>query len=292
MKIIEVNNLTKKYNKTIALDNLNLVMEEGSILGYLGPNGSGKTTTIKLLLGLIKPTKGSAKIFGLDSEKDKIEIHKNVAYVPSEPALWPNLTGKETLYMFSKLHEKYNYDEEKRLIKLFDFDVNKKIREYSRGNRQKIALIYAFSTKAKLLIMDEPSNGLDPLVDKAFRDTLISYKKNGGSVFLSSHLLEEVEAVCDDIAILKKGNVVESGSLSELKHLAATNIQAYFNKDIPSLEKFSNLKIISKNRNTIDIQVNGSVNEVLDYLLKFNPDHIYSTAASLEDLFMSFYKDN
>lgn len=290
-KIIEINNLSKKYGNTQALDGLNLQMNEGRILGYLGPNGSGKTTTIKVLLGLIRPSLGTAKIFGLDVWKDKEELHKNIAYVPSEPAFWPNTTGKETLYMLSKLHGNYDYVQEERLINLFKFDVGKKIKQYSRGNRQKIALIYAFSSKAKLLIMDEPSNGLDPLVDKAFRETLLEYKKNNNSIFLSSHLLEEVETVCDDIAILKEGQLIEYGSLGELKHLAATNIEAIFDKKPPNLTHFKNIKNLVKNNKAISFQVNDNVNEILAFLLKEKPTRIYSRPSSLEDLFLSVYKN-
>jgi ABC-2 type transport system ATP-binding protein len=289
VKVIDINGLTKKYAKTTALDNLTLSVNEGQIIGYLGPNGAGKTTTIKLLLGLIRPTSGQATIVGLDVQKDKVEVHKHLAFVPSEPAYWPNLTGREMLYMLSKLHGNYSKDYQAKLIRLFDFDPDKKIREYSRGNRQKISLIAAFSTKAKLLIMDEPSTGLDPLMEQVFRQLLIEARDNGQTIFLSSHLLEEVESVCDQIAILKAGKLVESGPLSEFKHLAATSIEASFTSKVPSVDHLHGVTKVQVKGHTLTCQITGPVDEILKVLLEYSPTQLYCRPASLEDLFLSVY---
>jgi ABC-2 type transport system ATP-binding protein len=287
--VIKTNDLTKVYGKAEVLSKLNLTLEEGQVLGYLGPNGAGKTTTIKLLLGLIRPSSGSATIFNHDCQTEKLEVHSNLAYVPSEPAYWPNLTGKETLYMLSKLRAGYDNKYEKLLIKQLNFNPNKKIRQYSRGNKQKIGLISAFSTRAKLLILDEPSAGLDPLMDQVFRQNIVEAKKNGQTIFLSSHLLEEVESLCDQIAILKDGKLVESGSLAQLKHLAAVTVEATFESKVPDIKKIKGITNVKIDGNKLTCQINGSVNELMTALVKSSPKQLYSRPASLEDLFLSVY---
>jgi len=200
--IIETKNLTKRYGPKAALDTLNLTVEKGEILGYLGPNGAGKTTTIRLLLGLIQPSEGSATIFGKDAQHDAAELHKRIAYVPGETSYWPSLTGAETLHLLAQLHGSTDLDYQQELIKKFEFDPNKKVRAYSKGNRQKIALIAALSTRAELLIFDEPTSGLDPVMAKVFRDEVLAAQKAGQTIFLSSHMLEEVEELCDRVAVL------------------------------------------------------------------------------------------
>jgi len=187
--VIHTDGLTKKYGDFAALDHLDLDVKKGEILGYLGPNGAGKTTTIRMLLGLIKPTSGQAQIFGLDSQKDKIEIHKRTAYVPGEAALWPSLTGEETLYLLGKIHGRMDIKYLHQLTQRFKFDPKKKVRTYSKGNRQKINLIAALASRAELLIMDEPTSGLDPIMEQAFKQSVLEAKANGQTVFLSSHIL-------------------------------------------------------------------------------------------------------
>ncbi len=289
--IIETNNLTKKYGSLYALRDLDLKLEEGNILGYLGPNGSGKTTTIKLVLGLITPTYGKINIFNKDSSKNFEEIHKDLAYVASEPAFWSNLTAKETLYFFSKFKDNYDKDYQDKLIKRFDLDVNKKIRQYSRGNKQKIAIISALARRSKLIIMDEPSTGLDPIMEQVFRESIFEAKNNGQTIFLSSHLLEEVEAICDQIAILKKGRMIEFGNLEDLKHLNQTRFEVYFKDKKPNLLKIKDVINVKQDKNKMTFQVVGSTNAVLSEILKFNPSRIYSKPTSLEDLFLSVYKN-
>jgi ABC-2 type transport system ATP-binding protein len=219
--VLRTERLTKHYGAVIGLDNLDLEMYRGEVLGYLGPNGAGKTTTIRLLLGLIKPTAGRAMIFGLDAGADKVAVHAQVAYVPGEATLWPSLTGAETLHLLARVHGETDLRYRDELVRRFDFDPSRKVRTYSKGNRQKINLIAALASRAELLILDEPTAGLDPLMEQAFRQSVIEAKANGQAVFLSSHVLSEAEALCDRIAILRGGRLVEIGTLAQMRHLSA-----------------------------------------------------------------------
>src|SRR5687767_7601305 len=192
---IRTEGLTKCYGDATALNSLTLEVQKGEVLGYLGPNGAGKTTTIRLLLGLIKPSAGRAEIFGLDAAKDKVAAHRRIAYVPGEAHFWPSLTGEETLHLLGNIHGKVDQKYRSELIKRFRFDPGKKVRTYSKGNHQKIALIAAFSSRADLLILDEPTSGLDPIMSQVFRECVHEAKVNGQTIFLSSHVLSEVEAL-------------------------------------------------------------------------------------------------
>ncbi|HUA13485.1 MAG TPA: ABC transporter ATP-binding protein [Candidatus Sulfotelmatobacter sp.] len=288
---IATNGLTKHYGSVKALDNLDLIVKKGEIFGYLGPNGSGKTTTIRAMLGLIKPTSGTCKIFGLDSEKDKVQAHKLVSYIPGEASLWPNLTGKETLYLLGKLQGQIDEKYQKVLIERFKFEPNKKVRTYSKGNRQKINIIASFMTRADLLIMDEPTTGLDPIMEQAFRLSVDEAKANHQTVFLSSHILEEVEALCDRVGILRQGKLVELGTLSEMKHLSALSVQATFDKKPPSVahvKGVSNVKVIG---HELSCQVSGPIDELLSVLAKAKPKTLISREPSLEELFLNLYGD-
>jgi ABC-2 type transport system ATP-binding protein len=239
--------LTKRYGNFIALDNLDLEVKQGEILGYLGPNGAGKTTTIRSMLGLIKPTSGLAEIFGINTQRDKVQAHKRLAYIPGESTFWPNLTGEETLYLLGQIHGKIDKEYQKELIKRFQFDPSKKVRTYSKGNRQKINIIAALMTRADLLIMDEPTSGLDPIMEQAFRESALEAKSNGQTIFLSSHILEEVEALCDRVGILRAGKLVELGTLAQMRHLSALTVQATFSNnppDVSHVKGVSGIKIV------------------------------------------------
>ncbi len=235
---IRTDGLTKHYGDFVALAPLNLEVKKGEILGYLGPNGAGKTTTIRAILGLIKPTRGSAEIFGINTQVDKVRAHKRLAYVPGESVFWPSLTGAETLHLLGRVHGQIDAKYQKELIKRFDFDPNKKVRTYSKGNRQKINLIAALSTRAELLIMDEPTTGLDPIMEQAFKQSVLEAKNSGQTVFLSSHILEEVEALCDRVGILRAGKLVELGTLAQMRHLSAVTVQATFDGFRPKLAAY------------------------------------------------------
>lgn len=287
--IIEAKGLTKRYGDFTALDRLDLTVKKGEILGYLGPNGAGKTTTIRLLLGLIKASEGSATIFGKDVTEYAAELHKRMAYVPGETSFWPNMTGAETLRFLANIHGSSNDDYQQELIEKFDFDPNKKVRSYSKGNRQKIALIAALSTKADLLIFDEPTSGLDPVMAKVFRDEVLRAKKEGQTVFLSSHMLEEVEELCDRVAVLRDGELIESGTLEELRHLSALTIEATFSSTPPNLSKVKGVTNIQTHDNYLRCNVNGPIEDLLQVMAKAKPISFLSRKPSLEELFLALY---
>ena len=287
--IIETKGLTKQYGKTTALDHLDLTVEKGEILGYLGPNGAGKTTTIRLLLGLIKPSGGEALLFGQPASHDPAELHKKIAYVPGETSYWPGLTGAETLRFLANIHGSIDDDYQAELIKRFEFDPNKKVRNYSKGNRQKIALIAAFASRAELLIFDEPTSGLDPVMAKVFRDEVRAAKNAGQTVFLSSHMLEEVEELCDRVAVLREGTLVELGTLDELRHLSALTVETAFNKTPPDISHVKNVSNIEITGNRLRCNVNGSIDELLMTVAKAKPLSFLSRKPSLEELFLALY---
>ncbi len=288
--LLETTHLTKRYGAKTVLDDLNLSIRRGEILGYLGPNGAGKTTTIRLLLGLIQPSEGSATIFGKDTHTNAAELHKRIAYVPGETSYWPNLTGAETLHLLAQLHGSSDLNYQKELIKKFDFDPNKKVRAYSKGNRQKIALIAAFSTRADLLIFDEPTSGLDPVMAKVFRDEVLTAKKAGQTVFLSSHMLEEVEELCDQVAVLKEGKLVEQGTLEELRHLSAVTVEATFSGTPPDVRHVKSVSNIEVHDYFLRCNVQGPIDELLSVVSKAKPLSFLSRKPSLEELFLALYE--
>jgi ABC-2 type transport system ATP-binding protein len=289
--IIQTAGLTKKYGGMAALDSLDLEVKKGEVLGYLGPNGAGKTTTIRLLLGLIAPTSGSAQIFGLDVQKDKLAIHRRLAYVPGEATLWPSLTGSETLHLLGKLHGQVDAAYVKELTERFQFDGGKKVRTYSKGNRQKVNLIAALATRADLLVLDEPTSGLDPIMEKVFRECVAEAKANGQTVFLSSHILEEVESLCDRVAILRTGKLIELGSLAEMRHLSALTVQATFTGEPPKVEHLKGVSDVSIVGHQLSCQVQGPIDELLEVLTAAKPKTLLSREPSLEELFLSLYGD-
>ena len=287
--VLRTTGLTKKYGSFTALAPLDLTVKRGEVLGYLGPNGAGKTTTIRLLLGLIGPTAGRAEIFGMDAHDNKVEVHKRLAYVPGEAMLWPSLTGAETLHLLARVHGAVDVAYRNELIKRFNFEPNKKVRTYSKGNRQKITLIAALASRADLLLMDEPTAGLDPLMEQAFRDSVLEAKKNGQTVFLSSHILDEVEALCDRVAILRAGKLVEVGTLAEMRHLSALTVEASFDGVPPAVAHIKGVANIKVHGHHLSCQVHGSVDELLLVLAKAHPKTFLSREPSLEELFLSLY---
>lgn len=289
--VLRTHGLTKRYGKFTALDSLDLEVRKGEVLGYLGPNGAGKTTTIRLLLGLIKPTSGKAEIFGLDSQHQMVEAHKHLAYVPGEASLWPALTGAETLHLLNSIHGKVDKKYQQELIKRFQFEPNKKVRTYSKGNRQKINLIAAFATRADLLILDEPTSGLDPLMEQAFRESVMEAKENNQTVFLSSHILEEVEALCDRVGILRAGKLVELGTLEEMRHLSALTVEAIFNGPPPKVDGIKGVSNVKVTGHQLVCQVQGPIDQLLSALAAARPKSLLSREPSLEELFLNLYGD-
>ena len=221
MQVIEVNNLTKKFGKLTVLDNVNLELEKGKVLAFLGPNGAGKTTTIRIILGILRATSGSVQVFGKDAWKDAVELHRRIAFVPGDVNLWPNLTGGEVIDLFTSFQgSHHSHEKREHYLKKFELDPTKKCRTYSKGNRQKVALVAAFSSNAELYILDEPTSGLDPLLAKVFDDCILELKKEGKSILLSSHILSEVEKLADDVAIIREGKIVKTGSMKDISKAA------------------------------------------------------------------------
>ena len=287
---LEITNLTKRFGKLTALDNINLTVNEGEVFGYIGPNGAGKTTTIRVLLGILQATEGSAKVFGLDAWKDAVEIHKRIAYVPGDVNLWPNLTGGEVIDLFVSLRGKHDKARREKLLKDFDLDPMKKCRTYSKGNRQKVALAAAFASDADLFILDEPTSGLDPLMELVFQECVLEQKKAGKWIFLSSHILSEVERLCDRVGIIRSGKLVETGTLAELRHLTRNRIHAETERPVEGFDAFPGVHDLHANENALSFQVDSDeIGPVMAHLAGFGLRKLDSAPPTLEDLFMLHY---
>lgn len=281
--------LTKRYGGALALDGLDLSVESGEVYAFLGPNGSGKTTTIRLLLGLHRPTSGRAEIFGIDAWRDPVAAHARVAYVAGEPFLWPALTGEETLAYLATLHGGTDTAYRERLVERFQLDTAKKVRALSKGNRQKVQLVAALATRADLLLLDEPTSGLDPLMEMVFRESVHEAKERGQTVFLSSHILSEVEAVCDRVAILRQGRLVDQGTLSQLRHLAAQTIEVTFDGPAPALPALDGVSVAPAGDNALRFEVSGGVGPLMAALGTHPVLAISSREPSLEEVFLHHY---
>jgi len=291
MAIINTINLTKKFGKFTALDHVNLDVKEGEVYGFIGPNGAGKSTTIRLLLGMIKATEGEATIFGLDAWKDAVDIHKRLAYVPGDVNLWPNLTGGEVIDLFMKLRGARNKSRREEMIEKFKLDPSKKCRTYSKGNRQKVALVAAFASDADLYILDEPTSGLDPLMEKVFQDCVLDSKKEGKSILLSSHILSEVEKLCDRVGIIRQGKIIETGSLNQLRHLTRTNLLVETKLPMIGLSELNGVYAIEEKNQTLSFQVDTEeLDVVIRHISQFGIMRLESAPPTLEDLFMRHYK--
>ena len=226
MTVIQIAGLEKSFGAVRALDGLDLEVEAGEVHGFLGPNGAGKSTTIRVLLGLLRSDAGSVTMLGGDPWRDAATLHRRIAYVPGDVNLWPNLTGGEVIDLLGRMRGGLDEKRRAELLELFELDPSKKSRTYSKGNRQKVALVAALSTGAELLLLDEPTSGLDPIMESAFRGCVLEAKGRGATVLLSSHILAEVEALCDRVSIIRSGRTVQSGSLAQLRHLTRTTVVA------------------------------------------------------------------
>ncbi|MEW9502757.1 ABC transporter ATP-binding protein [Jeotgalibacillus marinus] len=291
MSLVKMHNVTKRFGKFTALDGLNIEVNKGEVYGFIGPNGAGKSTAIRVLLGILKASEGEVTIFGKDAWKDAVDIHKRVAYVPGDVNLWPNLTGGEVIDLFVKLRGTNNKSRREELIKKFNLDPTKKCRTYSKGNRQKVALVAAFSSDADLYILDEPTSGLDPLMEQVFQECVMDAKKEGKSILLSSHILSEVEKLCDKVGIIRQGQMIETGSLSELRHLTRTNLLVETKQPIPSLSELTGVHAIEKKEQALSFQVDTEeLNNVIAHVSQFEIVRLESAPPTLEDLFMSHYE--
>ena len=286
---IQAESLTKRYGETLALDGLDLSIEPGEVYGYLGPNGAGKTTTIRLLLGIHRPTRGRAALFGIDAWADPVEAHRRVAYVSGEPFLWPGMTGAETIEFLARLHGGTDRAYRDELVQRFELDTKKKVRALSKGNRQKVQLVAALATRADLLVLDEPTSGLDPLMEMAFRECIREAKERGQAVFLSSHILSEVEALCDRVGILKEGKLVDQGTLAELRHLSTQTMEVTFEGQAPELPPLPGVQVHQAGPNALRFEVTGSVGPVVTALAGHPVTALVSREPSLEEIFLHHY---
>jgi ABC-2 type transport system ATP-binding protein len=286
---IRAEGLSKRYGSAAALTGLDLEVAEGEILGCLGPNGAGKTTTIRLLLGLARPTAGRAEIFGLDCQRQAVEAHRRLSFVPGEASLWPSLTGAETLHLLGRVQGRVDAAYRGELIDRFALDPSKKVRAYSKGNRQKVLLIAALSARPDLLVLDEPTSGLDPLMEQAFRRSVQEAREAGQTVFLSSHILSEVEALCDRVAILRQGRLVEIGTLAEMRHLSALSVDVTFGGAPPDLAGVPGVTRAVTDGPHVHLEVHGSVGPLLQALAGTGVRELISREPSLEELFLAHY---
>jgi ABC-2 type transport system ATP-binding protein len=290
--VIEIKDLVKKFGHFTALDGLDLSVTKGGVHGLLGPNGAGKSTTIRVLLGLLRKGTGDVKLLGKDPWVDAVELHKRLAYVPGEVSLWENLSGGEIIDLLTHLRGNYDAKRRERLIGLFQLDPTKKFRTYSKGNRQKVALVAALASDVELYILDEPTSGLDPLLELVFQDEIKRLKNEGKTVLLSSHILAEVEALCDQITIIRTGKVVESGSLEELRHLTRTTIKVSASKPLDTLDKLPGLHDLKIEDKYSEFKVEPKyLNSTLSKLAEVGVEAITSHPPTLEELFMGHYQD-
>jgi polyether ionophore transport system ATP-binding protein len=281
--------LSKRYGQTLALDRLDLVVEPGEVYGFLGPNGAGKTTTIRVLLGLHRASGGEAELFGIDAWRDPVAAHRRVAYVAGEPLLWPSLTSAETFEFLARVRGGTDVAYRDELVERFQVDTHKKIRALSKGNRQKVQLVAALASRAELLLLDEPTAGLDPLMEAVFRECVREAKERGQTVFLSSHILSEVEAVCDRVGILKLGRLVDEGTLSDLRHLATQSVEVTFAGPAPALPELAGIKRERAGANALRFEVSGSVRPLIEALAAQPVVSLTSREPSLEEIFLHHY---
>jgi ABC-2 type transport system ATP-binding protein len=293
--VIAVSGLCKSYGKTVALDGLDLAVAAGEVHGFLGPNGSGKTTTIRILLGLLRADGGTARLLGGDPWRQATPLHRRLAYVPGDVTLWPNLTGGEVIDLLGRLRGGIDAGRRASLLERFDLDPTKKARAYSKGNRQKVALISALASDVELLILDEPTSGLDPLMEAAFRECIEEERRSERTVLLSSHILSEVEALCDRVTIIRSGRTVETGALADLRHLTRTSITADLASRPAGLEQLPGVHDLdvqdrvghgARVRCEVDTD---KLDEVLRVLTAAGVRSLASQPPTLEELFLRHY---
>ncbi len=293
MNIIHIQNLTKSFGKSQALKGVNLAVKKGEVHGFIGPNGAGKSTTIRILLGILRKTAGEITLFGKDPWQDAVELHRRLVYVPGDVTLWPDLSGGEIIDLLGRLHGGLNVSKRNQLIERFQLDATKKSRTYSKGNRQKVALVAAFSCEAELYILDEPTSGLDPLMEMIFQECVAEVKKAGKTVLLSSHILSEVETLCDRVSIIRQGQIVEAGTLESLRHLTRTTVRVETGSSAIGLEKLTGVHDVSRDGLKYSFSVDSNeITKVMEVLLPLGIKSLTAEPPSLEELFMRHYGDD
>jgi ABC-2 type transport system ATP-binding protein len=288
---IEISGLVKTFGPTRALDGLDLTVNTGEVHGFLGPNGAGKTTTIRILLGLLRADAGTARLLGGDPWRDAVALHRRLAYVPGDVSLWPSLSGGEVIDLLGRLRGGLDPRRRDELLDRFDLDPRKKARSYSKGNRQKVALVAALASDVELLLLDEPTAGLDPLMEAEFREVIADERHSGRTVLLSSHILAEVEALCERVSIVRAGRIVESGTLAELRHLTRTSIQAELASPPDGLTGLAGVHGLQVDGTRVRCQVdNARLDEVLRHLTAAGVRSLTSQPPTLEELFLRHYQ--
>jgi polyether ionophore transport system ATP-binding protein len=280
--------LTKRFGALVALDDLTLDVAEGEVFGFLGPNGAGKSTTLRLLLGFIRADAGSAEVMGIDT-RDVEECHRHLAYVPGDVSLWPKLTGEECLELLGNLHGDIDRAYRAELVDRFELDLEKRARTYSKGNRQKVALVAAFATRADVLLLDEPTSGLDPLMEQEFRRCVGEAKARGQTIFLSSHILSEVEELCARVGILRAGNLVEVASIDRLRALRSTGLEIDFDGSPPDLAHVEGVAQVQPTPAGVRVTMNGPPGPLLKAIDGLAVVALRSQEASLEEIFLTYY---
>ncbi|MGI5837655.1 MAG: ATP-binding cassette domain-containing protein [Chloroflexota bacterium] len=288
---ISISGLCKSFGSTRALDGLDLSVRTGEVHGFLGPNGAGKTTTLRILLGLLRADAGKAILLGGDPWRDAVKLHSRLAYVPGDVALWPDLSGGEIIDLLGRLRGGLDPKRRAFLLERFDLDPRKKARSYSKGNRQKVALIAALASDVELLLLDEPTSGLDPLMEATFRQCIEEERAKGRTVLLSSHILSEVEAVCDRVTIIRSGRTVESGTLSELRHLTRTSISAELANPPLGMAELPGVHDLQLDGNRVSFSVDSvALDPALRLLAESGVRSLVSQPPTLEELFMRHYQ--
>jgi len=291
MSAIHVAALVKTFGRTLALDHLDLTVTEGEVHGFLGPNGAGKTTTIRVLLGLLRRDGGTARVLGADPWSDTVALHRRLAYVPGEVSLWPNLTGGEVIDLLGSLRGGLDEGRRAQLLERFALDPTKQCRAYSKGNRQKVALVAAFASDVELYLLDEPTSGLDPLMEAVFQDVVREASAGGRTVLLSSHILSEVEALCQRVTIVRAGRAVETGTFAELRHLTRTTVVVETARSPHGLGRLPGVHDVSEDGCRTEFSVDpGELNHVLEHLVAFDVHALVSSPPTLEELFLRHYE--
>ena len=287
---IAVSGLVKRFGATRALDGLDLMVRSGEVHGFLGPNGAGKTTTVRVLLGLLRKDGGEATVLGGDPWRDAVALHRRLAYVPGEVNLWPNLTGGEVIDLLGRLRGGLVPARRADLLERFQLDPTKKIRAYSKGNRQKVALVAAFASDVELYLLDEPTSGLDPLMEIVFQEVVRELREEGRTVLLSSHILAEVEALCDRVTIIRAGRAADSGSFAELRHLTRTTVVVETEKPIGALSDLPGVHDARVDHTRAQFSVDtAELNQVLEHLVEYDVRTLTSSPPTLEELFLRHY---
>lgn len=287
---IRADGLVKTFGGTRALDGLDLEVAPGEVHGYLGPNGAGKSTTMRVLLGLLRADGGTVSVLGADPWKDAVDVHRRLAYVPGDVELWPNMTGGEAIDLFARLRGHLDRAHRDELCERFDLDPRKKARTYSKGNRQKVALISALVSDVDLLLLDEPTAGLDPLMEVVFQQAIAEAKEQGRTVLLSSHILAQVEALADRISIVRQGRIVETGSLSQLRHMTRTTMIAETDRPVEGLRGLDGVHSLTHSDGTATLEVDGDrIDAVVSALAPLGVRSLVAHPPTLEQLLMRHY---